>query len=398
MATATASELKAQPIPALLSAPTRVVAVSYLRAFVTLLVVAHHAVLVYTTLKPPRLPSFTTQPRYWLFLPVAEPSGWGGFDLFVGWNDIFFMPLMFFVSGIFVWTSLKQKGAATFLKRRLLRVGLPFVVGAAMLGPLMYYPAFVQFGGHGFMAYAKVWFSLGNWPSGPLWFLWVLLLFDCLASVAFVVAPRVFEFLGKVFGETGQRPILFFLALVAFSQVAYLPMVWKLGPYGPLIFGPFFVQGTKLFVYLVYFFAGIGAGVFGSSAGLFERTGRLARRWPLWGVFSLLCFAAWIGAYVAGKSWLNAVVFSFSCAATSLFVTAVFVRFASGNRVLDSFSANAYGIYMVHYVFLVWVQWMLLGFALPVLLKGILALALGAVLSWVASALLRRNSRIAHVI
>ncbi|HZR59119.1 MAG TPA: acyltransferase family protein, partial [Terriglobales bacterium] len=229
MATATVSEVKAPPTPTLQLAPATVVSISYLRAFVTLLVVAHHSFLVYITMKFPRSPSFTAQPRYWLLFPVADPAGWPGFDLFVGWNDIFFMPLMFFISGIFVWPSLTKKGAGTFLKRRFLRVGVPFIVAVLLLGPLTYYPAFLQSGSSGLLAYAKAWLSLGNWPSGPAWFLWVLLAFDCLAAICFLAVPRAAESLGKLFGQTGQRPILFFLTLVALSQVAYLPLVWKLG-------------------------------------------------------------------------------------------------------------------------------------------------------------------------
>ena len=37
------------------------------------------------------------------------------------------MTLMFFISGLFVWGSLQQKGAERFLRDRLLRLGVPFV-------------------------------------------------------------------------------------------------------------------------------------------------------------------------------------------------------------------------------------------------------------------------------
>jgi peptidoglycan/LPS O-acetylase OafA/YrhL len=402
MATTTLNGIETAPAPASAAAPASLVSIpiSYLRAFVTLLVVAHHSFLVYITMKLQfqRSASFTTDPKYWMVFPVSDPAAWPGFDLFVGWNDVFFMPLMFFVSGLFVWSGLTKWGAVAFLKRRFLRLGLPFLVAAGVLGPLTYYPAYMQFGSRGLLSYAKAWLSLGNWPSGPPWFLWVLLTFDCLAALCFMVVPRFFDFLQTVFGRSGQSPVRFFLGLVAFSQLAYLPLVWKLGPFGPLIFGPFFVQGTKLLVYLLYFFVGVGAGMFGIHSGLFERTGRLARRWPFWTVFSLVCFASWIAAYVAGKMWLSWTIFSFSCAATSLFVIAVFVRFARSSRLVDSFSANSYGIYILHYAFLAWVQYALVRLAVPAVVKGFLALICAAAISWSASALLRRSQKIAQVI
>jgi hypothetical protein len=389
-----------KPLVAVATPAERLVSVSYLRAFVTLLVVAHHVALVYSTIKPPRLASFTVtdQPRFWMVFPVADPAGWAGFDIFMGWNDIFFMPLMFLVSGLLVWASLARKGAADFLKQRFVRLGLPFVA-MVLLGPLMYYPAYLQIAGHtGLAAYARTWLSLGNWPSGPSWFIWVLLVFNVLATVCFLTMPRAVESFGRWCGRLGEKPFLFFLALVALTQLVYMPLFLLLGPFGALMAGPFFVQGTKVLVYLLYFFVGVGVGVYGIDAGLLAREGRLARRWPLWGVAALLLFAAWIGAYVAGKDEAAAPVYAFSCAASGLFVTALFVRFSSRRRLLDSFSDNAYGIFVLHYVLLSWVMWVLLPWAAPAPLKGLIALVGALALSWTASALLRRHPKIAQVL
>ena len=107
---------QAQPAPAEDGARKREVSISYLRAFVTFLVVAHHVALVYSTIKPPAMKAFTDEPRFWLVFPVADPASWVGFSIFMGWNDIFFMPLMFFVSGVLVWQSLVRKGAGGLLR------------------------------------------------------------------------------------------------------------------------------------------------------------------------------------------------------------------------------------------------------------------------------------------
>jgi len=81
---------------------------SYLRALVTLLVVAHHTALAYVSFIPPR--SGFTAALLWTAFPIADARRWSGFDLLVGWNDIFFMALMFFVSGLFVWPGLRRHG------------------------------------------------------------------------------------------------------------------------------------------------------------------------------------------------------------------------------------------------------------------------------------------------
>jgi len=49
------------------------------------------------------------------------------------------MSLMFFISGLFVWPSLRCSGALAFLHGRLLRLGPPFAAGGLLLMPLAYY-------------------------------------------------------------------------------------------------------------------------------------------------------------------------------------------------------------------------------------------------------------------
>src|SRR5689334_11058852 len=82
------------------------VALGYLRAFITLLVLAHHAVLAYHPYAPAPSSHFSSQPLMWAAFPIVDTQRWRGIDLFVGFNDIFFMSLMFFLSGLFVWPSL----------------------------------------------------------------------------------------------------------------------------------------------------------------------------------------------------------------------------------------------------------------------------------------------------
>src|SRR6516225_5559100 len=93
------------------SGPTRVPASrcnqssAYLRAFIVLLVVAHHAVLAYIRFAPQPPSSLTGLPRIWQAFPAADPERSDALGLFAGFHDMFFMALMFFISGLFVWRS-----------------------------------------------------------------------------------------------------------------------------------------------------------------------------------------------------------------------------------------------------------------------------------------------------
>jgi len=267
------------------NAATRYASLSYLRAFVTLLVVAHHSVLAYTTYAPPIPKDLTALPAWWQAFPVADPACWVGFNYLVGWNDIFFMSLMFFLSGLFVWPSLKRRGSASFLRQRFLRLGVPFVTAIAVLAPLAYYATYLLTGADPRLpAFARTWISLKNWPGGPAWFLWLLLAFDCVAAVLFLLVPRAVESAGRFWRKAGERPVLFYAALAALSAAAYISIVRAYGANGWSSFGPFAFQTGRLLHYLLYFLVGVCVG----AAGIGTAYWRAEAGWRGVGCFGAL--------------------------------------------------------------------------------------------------------------
>ena len=382
--------------------------VGYLRAFITLLVVAHHAVLAYYPQAPEPAASFAEGPRLWRAFPVVDAHRWPGFGLFVGFNDVFFMALMFFLSGLFVWPSLARKGAGRFVRDRVVRLGIPFAVSAAILAPLAYYPAYLQSGNHaGFGAFMRQWFAQSDWPAGPAWFLWVLLAFDLAAAVLYKLLPAWGEALGHAVSSADRRPLAFYAGLVAAASAAYLPMALLLDPFRWTAVGPFTFQTSRIFHYLVYFFAGVAVGAWGAARGLLAPEGNLVKRWGRWlnaccfaFVAAIATFIAAISAHSAPYFWgtVGGLTFELSCAASSLAAIALALRFFRTPRpVLDSLRDNAYGIYVLHYAFVSWVQYALLPAQLPGFVKGLVATACAALLAWGASAALRRIPPVARV-
>jgi len=67
-------------------------------------------------------------------------------------------------------------------------------------------------------------------------------------------------------------------------------------------------------------------------------------------------------------------------------------------KIFDSLTANAYGMYLVHYAFVAWLQYTLLKTALPGVAKGLLVFAGAVALSWATTAALRRIPAVARVI
>ena len=385
------------------------ISVGYLRAFITVMVVAHHAVLAYDPFAPAPPASLFAQPRWWQAFPVVDPARWGGFGLFTSFNDIFFMSLMFFLSGLFVWNSLHRKGTGTFLRDRFLRLGLPFALVAGVIAPLAYYPAFLLTGSTtGLGGFFQQWLSLGNWPAGPGWFVWVLLAFDCVAVLLTVVLPKWGESLGSLTASASRRPIIFFALLVVVSAAAYSPMELAFNPLQWSTIGPFAFQTSRILHYLVYFLLAVGVGAYGVNRGLLAPDGKLARRWLLWTITAVFTFGLTITVVViasttrlGSRSWEQAgnLAFALSCAATCFGFLALFVHFVrKRTKLMDSLRDNAYGIFLVHYAFVSWLQYALLGAALPAFVKGMIVVIGAVALSWGFGAALRRVPAIARVV
>jgi hypothetical protein len=400
----TARPLSTPPFTA--TGPRYSVSIGYLRAFLTLLVVAHHAALAYHPFAPPPPAALNDQTRIWPAFPLVDPERWNGFALLVGFNDIFFMALMFFISGLFVWQSLERKGAGSFLRDRTIRLGLPFLVAAGLIAPLAYYPTYLQTGGRGVAGFWQQWSSLGNWPAGPAWFVWLLLAFDGIAGALFLGRPAWGDVWARISG--GRRPAVFFGLLVCLSAAAYVPPAVVFNPYRWSSFGPFFFQTSRGLNYLLYFLLGVGVGAYGIARGLLAPDGRLARRWPLWCVAALVAFGLATGvglaaltAHLGSRRWEIAgdITFVISCAASSLALLALFVRFARTRRkIWDSLTQNAYGIYLIHYAFVSWLQLALLKAHMDAMAKGALVFLGAVLLGWGTTAGLRRIPAIARVI
>ena len=394
--------------------PRSSLAIDNLRAVVILLVLAFHAVLAYLASLPQQPFAFDEAPFLWRAFPIIDGQRWFGFDLFCAWLDVFLMSFFFLLSGLFVWPSLSRKGPLAFMQDRLLRLGLPFAAVVMVLMPLALYPTYVQSAANpGVAGYWQQWLALPLWPSGPVWFLWLLLLWDVAALGIYLLLSGHRDAVLRLSLHARQRPAIFLGALVLGSALAYIPLALIFGPAEWFQRGPFALQLSRVLHYALYFFAGAAIGACGIERGLLAPDGPLARRWARWLVAAPLLFLAWGGltALTVGYPWTGAVdaplllqaagglSFVLACFASCFLVLAVAVRFGRIRaRVLDSLKVNAFGMYLVHYLFVVWLQFALLGLALPAILKGAIVFGGTLMLSWGASAALRRVPAIGQII
>jgi peptidoglycan/LPS O-acetylase OafA/YrhL len=375
-----------------------------LRAFITVLVLAHHAVLAYHPFAPPPFDSLRSYP-FWQAFPVVDSDRWGGALWLVAVNDTFFMSLMFLISGLFVWRSLARKGSVRYVGDRARRLGLPFIASVALLAPLAYLPAYLQTGAPAsWSAFWTEWLALDSWPAGPAWFLWVLLALNVVAVALHALMPRLFQSLGAGFACAARRPVVAFAILVSLSAAAYIPLALSYSGMHWTAVGPFTVQTSRVIHYAVYFLAGVAIGAGGLDRGLVAPGGTLAAHWLRWllagaGAFALAYLATARDFAAGGASPLwqlaSAGSFAVACAALSFASLAVFLRNTSrfSTRAIHSLRDNAYGMYVIHYALVSWLQYALLGAALPGIAKAIVVFTGTLLLSWLITAMLRRACR-----
>jgi surface polysaccharide O-acyltransferase-like enzyme len=241
------------------------------------------------------------------------------------------------------------------------------------------------------------WSSLPAWPEGPQWFLWLLLVFNGLAALLYAINPRYINFLGRFAALVSERPIRLVAILAATTSVIYVPVAMLFSPWQWAAIGPFSLQICRPALYLVYFFAGAALGSEGLDRGCLAPEGSLARNWfallsaalvtfGIWAGFTGLTFPDWAVATTILKVGAS-LSFPLACATGGLFLLAICLRFAGSWRVaaIDSLSENAYSIYLIHYAFVVWLQFAFLNMQLFAAAKAVLVLSLSMALSWTVS-------------
>jgi hypothetical protein len=376
-------------------------ALGNLRGVVILIVVAFHSASAYLGSLPAASYPFDKAPYLWSAFPIVDKDRWFGLDLLCAWQDIYLMCLMYFLSALFTWSSLKRKGTAKFLGDRFLRLGVPLLFGIIVLMPIALYPVYrVTAADPSVSAYLHHLWALPFWPNGPMWFLWQLLALSISAACVHQFAPGFVGWLAKLSSRADKRPDVYFIGLTAVCIVAYVPLALAFTPFAWLDRGPFSIQLCRPLLYIVAYFAGLGVGAYGLERGLLATDGMLERRWARWLGLAFATYFLWIGLAalslrpgVSAPLWLQILMdvgFTIACTAGWFGALALCLRFgAVRSRLLRNLSDDAFGIYVLHYPFGVWMQYALLSISLFAIGKVSIVFAGSLTLSWLTIAALR---------
>jgi Acyltransferase family len=192
------------------NAETRLYFVDYLRAAIITLVILHHVAVIYVA----NIPFYYVEPN-------TDALTFYILIFFVLFNQAWFMGLFFLLSGYFTPSSFDRKGPKSFLKDRLVRLGIPLLIFSFVLNPLMLYigvpripAAFLAKAG-----YTLPPLTWQNYPMfigfGPLWFIAMLLVFDFGYAAWRVASKKMAERKAHDYPSITYRTVAIFILLLA---------------------------------------------------------------------------------------------------------------------------------------------------------------------------------------
>jgi surface polysaccharide O-acyltransferase-like enzyme len=175
---------------------------------------------------------------------------------------------------------------------------------------------------------------------------------------------------------------------------------------------PLPIQTSRILLYAAYFFVGVGVGSVGLRVGIIAENCELARCWPVWLGAALVCYGALLVLVYIQHNWLadpgspplawNAgygLAFAMFSAAMTFTVFAVFQHFAEARwPLLDALQPSSYGIYLVHYMFITWLQYAVYDASFPAGVKFAIVFAGTLAASWTLAAMLRKIPILARMI
>ena len=317
-----------------------------LKVMLTILVVFHHAAEAYSPYSA------------WVYKPSNKEEMMPLIWHFNSVNAAFFMGLFFFIAGYFVPRSYDKQGIWVFVKKKLLRLGIPVVFVTAFLT-----------------------FATGQLEVGHLWYVESLLLF-CL----------VYALVRKFVSPIQVKSYISLVELLAVALVMGVGgyFIRQVSPQDNWIWllGFIHIEPAHYLQYVIMFILGVLAYRGQWLTGMNNRTGAISL---------LIGSALAIGDYVRNDgAWNNFVCQWFGiyesllCVFFSVGLLWLFREFVNGTNAFQNWcSQQAYGAYIVHLFVLLAIQNATDGIMLPGIVKFIIIGSVASVISFVVTYLLR---------
>jgi glucan biosynthesis protein C len=353
-----------------------------LRIYLTILVVLHHASIAYGGVGD------------WT---VKDP----GVDLlsrilltfFAAVNQSFFMSAFFLLAGFFTPDGLERKGAAHFVKDRLIRLGIPLLVYTTLIINLNQVVYGVWMKGQPFR-----W--IFAYQPGHLWFLVALLLFAVIYMLYRIgMDRRTIKKRLQFYVDRFPPNRMLIFSIVFLAALTFLIRIWF--PVGKWVF-----PGFQLAHFAHYAFS-YCVGILAYRGDWFQKLGRVqARSWGFVALFMLPLFLALmvfsralerdavLAKFLGGLHWQSLVSVtweSIMLIAVLTFLLHLFRERINGSGpLLRSMAASVYTVYIIHQTVLIAFNVLFLPVAIPTILKFLIVSLIVVPLVFGLAVLVRR--------
>lgn len=370
----------------------RLLYIDNLRIFLIALVILHHLLITYGG------------PGGWYYKEVKiDGPEILLYAMFLASNQSFFMAMFFLISAFFMVPSFKRKGAAIFVKDRLIRLGIPTAIFYFFLNPLTNFTIRKMRNGID-LNFFQYWWETKAFGFGPMWFVEALLLFT-LIYVAFQYLTKKSTTKHKQIPLPGTLKIVLLaiaLGFITFIVRIWLPVGWVLDPLGFQF--PHFVQYIALFI--------IGIAAF-HNKWFDQLTFRNGIRW-FWfaqlNIFIVFPFLFMVGGalehgegvFIGGFTWQSlsyAIWEQLNGFALIIGLSAIFKkRLNKQGKIAQSLSASAYTAYIIHTPLLVYITLDLSGYHLHPIVKFLAIAPIALFIIFTLSDLIRRLPLIGKIL
>ncbi|MDR1515358.1 MAG: acyltransferase family protein [Synergistaceae bacterium] len=335
----------------------RIAGFDSMRLVMVILVIKLHAAMTYMMFVP-----------QWWYVIDGESSF--AMALLVVFLDSFPMSTLFFLAGYFAPPSLSKRGASKFLRDKFMRIGLPWIIGVALVAPFFAYASYIKFdiGPVTASSFIKDWFFGPFYQQGHYWFLGLLFLFLTAYAALCKEPPSR--------GKANASAALPIAALWLVSVLSYYLAVYFIKP----------AEEWVNIGYVLYFqharvvgYAGFFAlGVYAWRRGWFTRDGWIPNpvSWGFGGVLSSILLLYWKffaapGISAGANAILDALLYNSVMILMTFFLTGLFIRTGGVHQhAVKILEPHSYSIYWLHQIVLmpfayfikpfdinIWIKW-----------------------------------------
>lgn len=358
-----------------------------LKMFIVVLMIVFHLAMCYMEYAP----------EWWYVVDKAHLSLF--FTGFVVWADMFIMPMMFFVAGYFGLMSLARHGDGKWWKSKLLRIALPWVVGASLFaGPTTYMMFLSQNIPMDFWTFYTTLFIYNPEAGGPglffshvqYWYLGVLMLMYVLLYGYTKLKP---EFLERQSVSIPSNLLLMSVFVFFLINTISLDIITGNDDLWSHFYYFIVYQPCRILTFPVVFFLGayawrhqwfVAGGYRPSLAPWTSGFAIFTLAYPLWVLF---------GVFVVGPTLqfvvIKAVLHSCLLMTAMFGLLAIFQTYFDGtSKLWGELAANSYTMYYCHMQVVFPITYLLLPLDVPSIPKWVITSIIGLIACYIVSKVL----------